>query len=282
MAKKLALGQAAMLLAALAVLSPAFAQDAPVDPVKQKLDEVQKLDLTSTKADAMNAASILKAMKGTKMDSDQHDTWLRYSRDFALRTADLGWLTELGKEGNPFNWDLVYSVLLAYGKLSKADIAGAEKLLNGVNLDEINVRDGRRALALRVRIAQLKKDPKAERKYIEKMIEHLPSWPTQTCQSCHDNGKAKGQVTGLPIQNLWFGERYAELLKTSGDAARVQQEAERTLKQDPNSDLAKMRLAYALRAQGKISESDATFASIPYCENPKSNLPKTRMFFAFP
>ena len=161
--------------------------------------------------------------------------------------------------------------MLAYGKLTKADISGAERLISGINTDEINLRDARRIYALRVRIADLKKDSKSERKFIEKMIEHLPSWPGDHCQSCHDSPKEKGKVTS-----------YAEMLRVSGEAESVRRSSELEVKRHPTDDLAKIRLGYALRALGKCAESDAVFDSIPYCERPKKNLPKARMFFAFP
>ena len=172
--------------------------------------------------------------------------------------------------------------MLAYGKLTKADISGAERLISGINTDEINLRDARRIYALRVRIADLKKDSKSERKFIEKMIEHLPSWPGDHCQSCHDSPKEKGKVTSLPLKSLWFGQRYAEMLRVSGEAESVRRSSELEVKRHPTDDLAKIRLGYALRALGKCAESDAVFDSIPYCERPKKNLPKARMFFAFP
>jgi hypothetical protein len=272
----------AAFVASLAMLSLSFAQDSKEDPIKQKFEEIRKLDLSGSKEDSLKAATMLKNLKKAKLDFNQNDDRVRYSRDMAIRLGDLAWLQELSKEENIFPSDLVYTVLLAYGKLTKADLAGAEKLISGINPEEINLRDARRIYAIRVRIAELKKDVKTERKFIEKMIEHLPSWPGDHCQTCHDSPKEKSKVTSLPLKTLWFGQRYSEMLKQSGDAAKVKAECEANLKEMPDDDLSKIRLAYALRALGKTKEGDAVLESISYCEGPKNDSPKARMFFAFP
>ena len=95
MIEKLAWGQAAALTASLAVLSVAFAQTAATDKVKEQFDEIRALDLSGTKEDSQKAASILKRLKGAKLDFNQHDDWVRYSRDTAIRLSDLDWLKEL-------------------------------------------------------------------------------------------------------------------------------------------------------------------------------------------
>lgn len=271
-----------LLAACAAFLTFAAIAQQTTDPIQAKLDEVQKLELYGGKAESQRAAKILKSLKNEKMDFDQRDSWVRASRDIAIRLADLEWLKELGKEESMFSSDLVYTVLLSYGKLTKGDLRGAEKLIDPIDPNDINLRDARRIYALRVRLAQLKKDRKSERIYIEKMIEHLPSWPGNHCQSCHDNPREKDKVSSLPLKNLWFGERYSEILSESGEASKVKQTSEEVLAKNPEDDLAKIRLSYALRALGKNKESEAVLDSISYCESPKNNLPKARMFFAFP
>ena len=271
-----------LIVPALGIFAFAALAQQGIDPIQARLDEVQKLDLSGGRAESEKAASILKSLKREKMDFDQHDTWVRYSRDIAIRLGDLAVLKELSKEESIFPSDLVYTVLLSYGKLTKGDLKGAERLLAPIKEDEINPRDSRRIYALKVRMAALRKDTKSERKYIEKMIEHLPSWPGNHCQSCHDSPKEKDKVTSLPLKSLWFGERYSEILRESGDAPKVKLAAENALKNNPKDDLAKIRLAYAMRALGKTEEGEAVLDSIPYCESPKNELPKARMFFAFP
>lgn len=253
-----------------------------VGTVEERLAEVKKLDAEGTKPAAIKAAGILKSIAKTPMEQKQRDTWLRYSRDMAIRTTDPDWLKELGQEKNGFSTEHVYTVLLAYGKLSVGNFEAAEKLLDSVNMDEINVRDSRRAEALRVRMAQLKGDKPTERVYLEKMIDHLPKWPGPGCQTCHDIASKPDAVTSLPLKTLWFAERYVEVLRESGDAESVRLESEAQLKRDPTDDLAKMRMAYALRALGETARGDAILDSIPYCESPNNPSPRPRMFFAFP
>ena len=282
MTDKLRVWPGLAMIASLALLTLAMAQEQPGDTVKQKFEEIRRLDLSGTRQDSLKAVALLKEIKASKLDFNQHDDWVRYSRDFAIRLGDMAWLKELSKEESLFPSDLVYTVMLAYGKLTKADISGAERLIAGINTDEINLRDARRIYALKVRIAELKKDSKSERKFIEKMIEHLPSWPGEHCQSCHDSPKEKGKVTSLPLKSLWFGQRYTELLRLGGEAEAVRQKSEHELRSHPSDDLSKIRLGYALRALGKDADSEAIFDSIPYCESSQNSAPKARMFFAFP
>jgi len=257
-------------------------QQVAADPIKEKLDAVQKLDDMGGKAETMQAVAILKALKDQKMTDDQHDTWLRYSRDFALRAADLKWLKSLGKEDSPFSMDQVYTVLYGYGKLTTGDLDGAEKVFKSVDMGRLNVRDQRRIFGLEARIAHLRGDTKTELVNIEQIIEHLPSWPSRTCQSCHDSPKVKDKPTALPLSRFWFGERYAELMAANGTATQVRDEALKSLKANPKDDLARIRLGYALLALGKKDESQKTFEQLPYAEAAGRDLPKARMLFAFP
>jgi len=268
-----------IVLPALSLWGFAFAQVSN-DPIQQKLDEVQTLDRTGRKPDTDKAAGILKSIKRAELSEDQFETWLRYSRDVAVRSGDVVWLTELSKIESPFDWDKVFVVNLAYGKLTKGDIKSAEKLLDSLDPESINLRDGRRIYGLRARIAHLKKDPKAELVQVEKMIDHLPYWPEKRCQTCHDSS---GKMTSLPIKSLWFGERYSELLMVSkGAASKVVADSQRSLKDNPEDNLAKIRLGYALRALGRGAEAEAVLDSVPFSDAEKNNLPKPRMFFAYP
>jgi len=267
------------ILPAVFVLSFAIAQ-VPSDPIQEKLDEVQNLDRTGRKADTEKAAGILKSIKRTDLNEDQFESWLRFSRDVAVRSGDSSWLSELSKIESPFDWDKVFVVNLAYGKLTKGDLNGAEILLETVDPDSINLRDGRRIYGLRARIANLKRDQKSEIIQIEKMIDHLPYWPEKRCQTCHDSS---GKMTSLPIKTLWFGERYSELLAVSqGAAMKVVEESQKALAEDPEGSLAKIRLGYALRALGRGAEAEAVLDSVPFSDAEKNNLPKPRMFFAYP
>ena len=124
-------------------------------------------------------------------------------------------------------------------------------------------REQRRAHALRARIAQLKGNLKEERASIESIVDHLPSWPDQMCQSCHSSFTEKTKMTGLPIKKLWFGERFVALMKKQGDAEVVRAELAAQLKQDHRNDRARIREAFALQALGRPAEADKLFQEIP-------------------
>lgn len=269
-------------LLAMAVVGVLAMAQTTSDPVQAKLDEVRALDNLGGREDTSNAVTILKGLKDVKMTEDQHDTWLRYSRDFAIRAGDLPWLRSLSGVESPFSNDMVYTVLFGYGKLSKGDLDGAEKVLKGVDLLRINPRDQRRVYGMMARIARLKGNTKLELSYIEKIIEHLPSWPSPTCMACHDSPKEKDKVTALPISQLWFGERYSEILAQTHRAKAVRDESLRALKADPHDDLARIKLGYAQVALGDKAAASEAFAALPYAKVEGRALPAARMFFAFP
>jgi hypothetical protein len=82
------------------------------------------------------AAGILKSIKRTDQNEGLFEFWLRFSRDVAVRSGDSSWLSELSKIESPFEWDKVFLVNLAYGKLAKGDLKGAEKLLGTLGMDD--------------------------------------------------------------------------------------------------------------------------------------------------
>ena len=257
-------------------------QPAPTTGVEKLFEQARKLDNMGGREENRQLGIVLAEIKKHKLSFDENDTWLRMSRDLAIRQADAKRLKELSKEESIFPQDMIYTVLLSYGKLTKGDLVGAEKLADSVDTAEINPREARRVYAIKARIAQMNGDLKTERKFIEKMIEHLPSWSSDHCQSCHDNGKFKGKVTGLAINELWFGERYAELMQKQGDAQKVRASAEKALAKNPKDDLAIIQLGFALKAMGKVEEGKKTIERLPYAKADGRELPATRMLFAFP
>lgn len=249
---------------------------------EKSFEEIRRLSLMGGHADTERAAKLLRELARKNLSAEDRDTYIRLSRDTALRLGDRKWLEELSKQESPFSSDLVYTVLLAYGKLTKADVAGAEKLLDGIRIEEINPREQRRVYALRARIAQMKHDTATERRYLEKMIAHLPSWPDANCQSCHNNFQQKDKVPSLPIKELWFGERYVELMRQTGTAEAVLARATAELAMDKKNDLARIQLGYALMAQGKSDQADNVFQELSYYPAKDRSLPKPRMVSAFP
>jgi len=254
--------------------------------VKQALEEINKALFTGGRAPAEKVAPQLKALGQQDLSQSDRETWVRLARDAALRLGDKAWLESLKAVPDTFSSEMIYKVLLAYGQLAKADIAGATATLDSLaaadKRGEINVREQRRMLSLRARIAQLTGKPKEERAQIEALVEHLPYWPKETCQSCHGSLAEPKTMTSLPITNLWFGERFVEILKRDGDAARVKATSEAKLKADPKDDLARIRLGFALQALGQAEAADKTFRELSWAEFPGRELKKPRMMTTFP
>ena len=284
----LALGGLVALTASLAPLS-GRAQEPTVpqkSPIETELTEINRALFFGGREPALKYAARIKALGKEKLSDDDRETWLEVARDAALRLGDRAWLESLKDVPDSFSREMIYKVLLAYGQLSKADLDGATKTLDGLKeadkRGEINVREQRRMTALRARIAQLRGENKKERAEIESLIEHLPYWPTPSCQRCHNAPAAPKEITSLPIHNLWFGERFVEILKRDGDARKLQLDSEAMLSARPTDDLARIRLAFALQAQGESERAAKLFAELPWTEQPERKLRKPRMVTSFP
>jgi len=252
---------------------------------RKSLDAINKDLFSGGRGPALHNMVALKSLGAQKLTQSERESWLRLSRDAALRLGDKDWLESLKNVPDSFSSEMIYTVLLAYGKLAKSDILGASTTLDSLNPQlqkgEINVREERRIIALRARIAQLNDNRKAERGYIEDIIKHLPYWPSETCQSCHGGTDATEQ-TSLPVTNFWFGERFVELMKLDGDARKVKADAEAALGKDPKDALATLRLGYALKALGDESASEKVLLSLPWAESASRKLKKPRMMTTFP
>jgi hypothetical protein len=250
---------------------------------KQTLDQINKDLNYGGRAETEQAARKLHSLETAPLSTSERETWVRLARDVAIRSADAEWLRKLQSVPDSFGLDSVYTVLLAYGQLTKADIAGANATLERISdVHALNIREQRRILALRARMAQLRGDTRAERGYIEQIVDHLASWPDAMCQSCHGSTAKNAKMTGLPVRSLWFGERYVELMKLQGDANAVQDRCRAQLKQNPTDDVARIRLAFALIALGKSDDADALLKQISWVTFPGRDLAKPRMIFAFP
>ncbi|RYZ92403.1 MAG: tetratricopeptide repeat protein, partial [Proteobacteria bacterium] len=65
--------------------------------------------------------------------------------------------------------------------------------------------------------------------------------------------------------NWWVGQRFATLVKGK-DAERIVTEETARLAKNPSNNQARLRLAYALRSQGKDAEAEKTLRAIPWTE----------------
>lgn len=92
---------------------------------------------------------------------------------------------------------------------------------------------------------------------------------SHTCQGCHAEPKKYGvAVTTLDVAEWWMGKRFSELLKKSGDAARVRAAAEKRLAANPAENPARLRLACALRAQGDRAGAERELRKLPWAAFP--------------
>lgn len=220
-----------------------------------------------------------------KLDLSKSDreTWLHLSRDVAIRQGDRAALEALRDVPDSFGQDVIYTVLLAYGHLGKGDLKKAKATLDALgDMKGVNEREKRRADSIRARVAQLEVKPDEERKHVEKLVDHLAYWISAKCQSCHNSPQDPKAMTSLPVTNLWFGERYVELLRQQGDAEKVKAEAEAALKKSADDEEARVRLGFALKALKKDAEAEAEFRKLPWADFPGRDLKKPRMMTTFP
>jgi hypothetical protein len=252
------------------------------DPLETQLDEVRTLSRNGLAKESMKAADILQQIPFDKLTETQQDTWISLARDNALQLGDLGRLKALGEKQTTFPSDKIYEVLLACGKLTRAQVDESKKILAAINTDELNPREERRFFALQAKIARLEGNAEAEREAIEKMIGHLPCWTESRCQSCHNDLKNPDRMTSVSFKDLWFGERYSELLKSKGDADAVRQKAEECLQKDATDVLSLVQLGYALKSLGDDDGAKKAFQQIPFSKESGNDLSSPRMLFAFP
>lgn len=258
--------------------------DSTAESLNEKaLSEIDRSIEFGGKTESLKAAVKLRELGIRKLTSGERETWLKLARDVAIRNADLKWLQALRSEPDSFALDNTYSILLAYSKLAKADAAGANSILNGMpDANGLNVREQRRIYALRARIAEMTGDTVQERTNIEKLVDHLPSWPTPKCQSCHSTVTENAKITGLQIKDLWFGQRFVELMRKQGDAEAVRAASEAQLRAMPGDDRARIRLAFAFDALDRPSEADRLFRELAWADLPGRHLPRPHMIVPFP
>ncbi|MBL8753781.1 MAG: hypothetical protein JNK15_10815 [Planctomycetes bacterium] len=271
---------------------PQDPQPAPADGKratgKEKSPERAQLEAIRTelerggRAEAEAVRTRLEHLGTLRLEARDRELFLRLARDAAMRLGDRGWLAKL-KDGPGSNtFEVNHAVLVAMSQMQRLDLAAAKATMAGIgDVDGLGPLEQRRAYAVRARIAQLAGDAD-ERQWIDAMIDHLPSWPMQKCQTCHGPLHEPKAVASLPITNLWFGERYVELLRAAGDAQKVHDVAAAALKRDPTDDLERIRLAFALQALDKPDAATQRFRELPWADFPDRNLPKPRTMTTWP
>lgn len=251
--------------------------------IEKKLDAIRLKLLTGGKADFEAVSLELESLAKVELSQDNRETWVRLSREAAIRLADRSKLESLKSFEDPFESQIIYRVLLAMGELEKSEFAKATATLDSLgDLEKVNEREKRRVYALRARIAQMEQKPEVERVYIEKIVDHLHEWSTAKCQSCHNMPSQPDVVTTLPIERFWFGDRFVELMKSQGDAEKVRADAEANLKKNGEDNQARIRLAYALLALGDEKRAKQLFSEIPWMEMAGKEIKKARMMTVFP
>jgi hypothetical protein len=266
----------------LMVALPAYSQDAkqPPDPsAKDVLEQIRK----DARKDFQLTAKTLRAMNIAAMNDEDRATYVRLSREAAVRIGDRDWQSSLKDEKDPFSLVSLYQILLASGYLNEGDFAAAHAQLNQIkNFEQVNTRDKRRYWAIKARLAELEGNIVEERQAIEKIVHELAHWPSKDCQSCHDDPKLKDNLPLLDVQNFWFGKRFVDLMKIQGDAQKIQRAAEKDLAADPRDNDARIRLSYALQALGRTEDAERRLKEIPWVAFPDRSGSEPRMMVAWP
>jgi tetratricopeptide (TPR) repeat protein len=246
---------------------------------KATLDQIRK----DARNDFSTAGRALRAMHPDEMNDVDRATWVRLSRESAVRMGDRDWLLALKGKEDPFSQVVLYRVLLAGAHINEGDFAAARAEFSRIrNLERANTRDQRRYWALQARLNQLEGKEVNERAAIEHIVSELGKWTSEDCQSCHEDLKFPGKIPLLEVQNFWFTKRYVELMQKQGDAENVRQAAEKKLTANPVDDNATIHLALALIALGKADEATTRFREIPWIAFPDRTGSGPRMMFAWP
>ncbi len=215
------------------------------------------------------AARLLKAIKITSLEPNDARRYRTYAAQAAVRTGDKKWLDELNNDPDKQSIATDLLLLTAMRFIQSSDYNEARALLERVQnpqgLDEI---PRRRYLQLWARLEQLTGHPDRERVYIAKLVDFAGRWSSATCQGCHaDDKRFPNQVTTLDVSDWWVGARFTHLL-TPSDAQKVRANAEKRLARNADDQGARLRLAYALRAQNQSPQAEKELRALPWAEFP--------------
>jgi len=266
--------------------APAWAQapateahKANATSTKEQLDQLRK----TARDDVPRTAQALRALNPATMNDEDRATWVRLTREAAVRSGDAVTLRALSGQDDPFALLPLAQVLLANGYLNEGNFAAANEALAKITrLEHLNTRDQRRYWALKVRLAQLAGNLADERAAVEHVVHELGRWPSEDCQSCHGDLKNPKAVALLDVQAQWLGKRFVELMKLQGDAQAVQARALAKLAADPKDDDARVFLAYALLALDRPAEAQARINELSWAAVPGRQGAAARMMFMWP
>lgn len=251
----------------------------PAASLREALEQLRK----DARVDPQHTARALAALQPERLNAEDRATWVRLSREAALRNGDLATLEALKDQPDPFAQLPLARLLLASAHLQVADIPAARAELDKLGpLGGLNSRDRRRYLALRARLGQLEGRPDEELEALEQIIDELAHWPSADCQSCHNDPKAPRVVPLLEIADTWYGRRFVALMKARGAAGDVRLLAQQRLLNRPDDTHARIVLGYALLAEGRPDEAARSWAAVPWLATPGRPGAPVRMMFAWP
>ena len=254
-------------------------QKTAAQSTKEQLDQLRK----TARDDVPRTAQALRAMNPATMNDEDRATWVRLTREAAVRSGDAATLRALSGQDDPFALLPLAQVLLANGYLNEGNFAAANETLAKIaHLEHLNTRDQRRYWALKVRLAQLAGNLVEERAAVEHVVHELGRWSSDDCQSCHGDLKNPKAVALLDVQAQWLGKRFVELMKLQGDAQAVQARALAKLAADPKDDDARVFLAYALLALDRPAEAQARINELSWAAVPGRQGAAPRMMFMWP
>jgi hypothetical protein len=241
-------------------MTPPMPDDSPVKPGV----------LAARAGDWATAARLLDAQDPSAMVPAEARRWRLTATNAAVRTGNLALLKRANANRDGILFADGRQILHAweYAQVGRYDLAKAalKKISDPDRLDE---RSHRRYLALLAGMAEGTGDKKAEREYVTGLVEYLGAWKSDNCQSCHENPEKYGDdVTSLDVANHWIGKRFVAVLRRDGDAAKIRATAEKELAADAGDESARLRRAYALRAEGDEAGAVAEMRKLEWAAFP--------------
>lgn len=241
-------------------------EEADDDPVRAANDHARTELRAGRPEEAARRLKAVDPQRDTR-DPEQARRWWLLAKDAAIRTGDRAWLEEVNSSqvSERFAFADGYAILTAWSYLKAADFEKTRFHLDQIrDPAHLNEREKRRLLSILARMEQLEGRPEAERVHIDKLVDYLGRWATPICQSCHENPDHPGELPALDVNHHWIGQRYVALLAATGDAARIRDEAQARLSEEPTDERARLRLAYALRALGDEPAALAQFRELDW------------------
>lgn len=266
--------------------TPPESQAAPVAPAvaAPPVDAFSGVSRAVATGDLKAAKALLQTMKADGLRGDQISRWENVAARTAVRLGDREWLEQINEQASLATGADELTTLAAMRLIFANRLDEArETLLSIKNPDEMSEIPRRRYEELWLKLEQLSGDKKAEAKWADKLVTFVADWDAGQCQSCHANPKATGtDVTHFDLQNWWVGDRYVALLSESGDARAVERAAIDALAKNDKDEAARIKLGYALRAQGKKAQSETELRKIAWSQWPDKQFKKPLRLGQFP